>query len=74
MQKGIITFLGKGFGFLKTEDGQYDENKGLFFHCTQLQDSHFNDLKVGQTLYFNDIEKSKKGDCAQEIFTNEEAE
>lgn len=70
--KGVINFLGKGFGFMKV-DGQKPSDKDLFFHCSDIKDIHFNELSIGDTLYFKNIDDSNKGRSAKGItFFSEE--
>lgn len=71
MKKGTIAFLGKGFGFLKVE-GQAKDSKDLFFHCTELKDSNFNDISVGDTLYFESVDQTNRGDSAKGVYVNEQ--
>lgn len=47
MQKGVLTFLGNGFGNVQSEDRQE-----LFFHVSALQNCEFKELKKGQTIEF----------------------
>lgn len=71
MNQGTITFLGKGFGFIKV-DGTAQGAKDLFFHCTELKDSHFNDLTVGDVVEFESIDKTNRGDSARGVFINKQ--
>lgn len=45
---------GKGFGFIKTEEG-----KDLFFHYSELQMEGFKTVNPGQTVEFEVIETEK---------------
>jgi len=57
MPKGKIKKVieGKGYGFIKAEDG-----KEIFFHMSGLQGFDFKDLKEGDPVEF-DVEKDKRG-------------
>jgi CspA family cold shock protein len=53
MQKGTVKFFNteKGFGFIKTDDGQE-----LFVHVSGLKDT----IKEGDTVSF-DVQEGKRG-------------
>lgn len=61
--EGTIAFLGKGFGFLKITNREKD----LFFHAKELIDVNFSDLVVGDTLSFDEIGDSPKGQSALKV-------
>lgn len=64
MQKGTIVRLmdGKGYGFIKREDG----DKDLFFHANSLENVDFNSLKLEDEVEF-EIEESDKGQNAVNV-------
>jgi CspA family cold shock protein len=70
MQTGkIVTLTDKGFGFIRPEGSEVDENgrsKDLFFHSNNLVNVHFDDLQQGDTLQFT-IEEGDKGPNAVEV-------
>lgn len=61
MNKGTIQKLSdKGFGFIKVEGLA----KALFFHASSLSGVHFNDLKEGDEVVFDEITTNEKGQSA----------
>lgn len=64
MQKGTIVRLmdGKGFGFIKREDGEKD----LFFHANELVNVDFNSLKENDEVEF-EVADSPKGPNAVKV-------
>ena len=46
--KGTIKVLKEGFGFISSEEAKDD----TFFHASSLQGCSFDELSVGDTLYF----------------------
>ena len=46
--QGIIKVLKEGFGFITSEETKDD----TFFHASSLQGVSFDELAVGDTLYF----------------------
>lgn len=61
--KGVIAGLNeeRGFGFIKIEG----RKKDLFFHAQQLASGvDFKELKKGDTVIFEGIEPTAKGDQA----------
>jgi len=60
MQEGKIGYLGKGFGFIKIEG----RPKDLFFHAKALIDVSFDSLNVGDSVTFEDVAGTSKGDAA----------
>ncbi len=60
MNEGKITFLGKGFGFIKIAGREKD----LFFHAKGLVDVMFDELKLGDIVSFEDITNTEKGTAA----------
>lgn len=68
MNKGIIKNLNdKGFGFIKVEGLAKD----VFFHASGLVGARFNDLKVGDVVFFEEIEQTQRGQVAQGITLEE---
>jgi cold shock protein len=63
MPKGKIKKVmeGKGYGFIKSEDG-----REIFFHITGLQGIDFKNLKEGDPVEF-DVEKDKRGSRAVNV-------
>ena len=43
----------KGFGFIKREGSQMG-GSDLFFHMSAVQDAHFDDLREGQTVSYDE--------------------
>lgn len=65
MQKGTIALLTeRQSGFIKL--GGRAKKEDLFFHADALQNVHFNELKVGDTLSFV-VTESRKGPYATEV-------
>ena len=63
MQKGTIArVMDKGYGFIKIEG----EEKDLFFHANELQNSDFNDLKEGDEVEFEVVD-GQKGPSATNV-------
>jgi cold shock CspA family protein len=61
MNTGVIKALNqKGFGFIKVEGLAKD----IFFHASELRGVKFDELQVDQTVYFEEIEQSAKGQTA----------
>lgn len=62
MPQGTIAklVLDRGFGFISQDKGD------IFFHCTAVVGTAFEDLKVGQTVSF-DVEQGKRGPQAVSI-------
>ena len=46
--KGTIKVLKEGFGFITSDETQGD----TFFHANNLENTEFNELRVGDTLEF----------------------
>ncbi len=46
--QGTIKVLKEGFGFITSEETKDD----TFFHASSLKDTSFEELSVGDTLYF----------------------
>lgn len=63
MPKGKIKKVmeGKGYGFIKAEDG-----REIFFHITGLQGLDFKNLKEGDPVEF-DVEKDRRGPRAVNV-------
>ena len=56
MQEGTIVGLtDKGFGFIRREGAEKD----LFFHSNELQNTSFDELKLGDKLSFEVAEGPK---------------
>jgi cold shock CspA family protein len=63
MREGkIISFSDRGSGFIQTTDGKED----LFFDSSDLVNTSFTDLRVGDTLVFS-VTKSLKGPYATKV-------
>ena len=61
MAEGTIKkVLDKGFGFIKTADGD------LFFHSSAVQGGGFKDLREGQKVTFTEG-RGEKGPCAENV-------
>lgn len=66
MYHGVIKnlFAEKGFGFIEVEG----RKKDLFFHATGLIPGLvFDSLKQGQSVTFDEIGTTEKGECALHI-------
>ena len=65
MPQGTIARLvtDKGFGFINTGKGKGSD---LFFHMSSLNNSHFDDLREGQSVTFTEGE-GPKGPRAENI-------
>lgn len=62
MPEGTIKKLtDKGFGFIDTGTG-----KDLFFHMSNLEEVHFDDLEEGQQVSFNEGQ-GPKGPRAENV-------
>ena len=62
MAEGTVKRLtDRGFGFIDTGAG-----KDLFFHMSAVQGTSFDDLRVGQAVYFTEGQ-GQKGPCAEEV-------
>jgi len=62
MAEGQIKKLtDKGFGFIKTGNGD-----DLFFHMSNLNDVHFDDLQEGDTVTYT-VGKGPKGPRAENV-------
>ena len=58
-QSGKIKFIGtRGYGFI-LPDGAKEDDKGLFFHRTNVVDDKFDELKEGQQVEFTTEETDK---------------
>jgi len=58
MPQGMIKKItDKGFGFIEGDRGD------LFFHCSEVQDGAFEDLREGQMVEY-EVGRGKKGPCA----------
>jgi cold shock protein len=55
MEGKIARVTDRGFGFI-ARDG---EEKDLFFHANELQNSQFNDLREGDAVTFEVVEGPK---------------
>lgn len=63
MNEGTIARLtDRGFGFISQEG----EEKDLFFHATELEDTDFNDLREGDKVKF-EIADGPKGPNATQV-------
>lgn len=63
--QGVINSLNdKGFGFIKVEG----RRSNVFFHAKQLVDISFEDLREGDTLGWESITKSEKGESANGVY------
>lgn len=63
MEQGTIKRVtDKGFGFIAPNNG----DKDMFFHCSNLEDVHFNDLREGQPVTY-DVGEGPKGPRAENV-------
>jgi CspA family cold shock protein len=63
MQEGTIArLMDKGYGFISREG----EQKDLFFHSTELQNTDFNSLKEGDKVSF-EVADGPKGPQAVNV-------
>ena len=63
MQQGVVAKkMDKGFGFIKIEG----EEKDLFFHASELQDTSFDELNEGDAVQFEIVE-GDKGPTATQV-------
>jgi len=63
MQNGTIArLMDRGYGFIKPEG----QDKDLFFHSNELQNSDFDSLKEGQAVTF-EIADGPKGPSAVKV-------
>jgi len=63
MQKGeIARLMDKGYGFIKVEG----QEKDLFFHSNELQDTNFDELKDGDVVEF-EVAEGPKGPNATNV-------
>jgi CspA family cold shock protein len=62
MPQGTIAKLvaDRGFGFIKQDKGD------IFFHCSGVVDSTFEDLKIGQSVTY-EVEQGKRGPQAVSV-------
>lgn len=61
---GIIQSLNdKGFGFIKVEG----RRSNVFFHAKDLVNVRFDELRDGDVLSFESIDKTEKGEAAREV-------
>ena len=61
-QGQIVRLMDKGYGFIR-KDG---EEKDLFFHANEVQDTHFNDLKENMKVTF-EVKEGDKGPYAANV-------
>ena len=62
MAEGTIKRLtDKGFGFIYV-----GKSKDLFFHSSNLEGVHFDDLQEGQRVTFTEAQ-GQKGPCAENV-------
>lgn len=50
----------RGFGFVEAERGD------LFFHCSEVQEASFEELREGQMVEY-EVGQGKKGPCATAV-------
>ena len=63
MEKGtIVRLMDKGFGFISREG----QDKDLFFHSNEVQNTDFNSLKEGDELEF-EVTEGQKGPQAVNV-------
>ena len=58
----IARLTDKGFGFIKTDEGDQD----VFFHARGLVDVMYDDLREGEKVSF-DVEEGPKGPAAVNV-------
>lgn len=62
-KRGYIDIIKEGFGFIQFEPFQ---ERGLFFHWTQLKNADFNSISEGDEVEFS-IGKNERGPCAMNV-------
>lgn len=60
----VVNVNNKGFGFVKVEG--YDAN--IFFHAKDVRHVKFEQLRKGDTVTLESVEKSEKGYVANRVF------
>ena len=59
---GVVTRVNEGYGFISPRKG----GPSLFFHCSDLKNRKFDDVRVGDPVEF-EIGTNQRGECAREV-------